>query len=164
MIIQEIEKKFLVVGDYKSLAVKSFDIKQAYICKSNGKTVRIRTKNDKAYLTIKDPSTDNGLSRTEFEIEIDLNDADILFELAENNLILKKRYIVPWKEHVIEIDEFSGLNAGLVVAEIELNSIDEQVELPDFLGLEVTGKPQFYNSFLSKLPYLNWIDKENFTP
>lgn len=164
MIQQEIERKYLVVGEFMQFVTHKYYIKQGYICKSNGKTVRVRTKNDKAFLTIKGSSTDMGLSRFEFEIEIPFADAEHLFSLAENSIISKVRYIVPWNDFLIEIDEFMDKNKGLLIAEIEFNNKSENVETPAFLGAELTGKPQFYNSFLSKFPFTEWSDMENFTP
>lgn len=160
----EIERKYLVTGEFKHLSTAEFKIRQAYICNSKGKSVRVRTKNDKAFLTIKGPTQIGGLARMEFETEISLSDAVDLFGIADNDGINKIRYIIPWKNHVVEVDVFLGENEGLVIAEIELNDEAEIIELPEFLGEELTGKAQFYNAFLSRNPFKNWSDKENFTP
>lgn len=152
----EIERKFLVKGDYKSLATSSTRIKQGYICSERGRTVRVRLRDQKAYLTIKGPSRDNGLSRYEFEKEITIDEALSLFTLCEPGIVDKVRWLVPAGEHTFEVDEFLGDNAGLVVAEIELSRADETFFRPDFLGEEVTGDRRYYNSQLRKNPYKNW--------
>jgi len=153
----EIERKFLVYKDrdYKSCAYDSSRIKQGYIG-AKGATVRVRTRDDRAYLTIKGPSVDGGLSRYEFEKEITLDEAAHLFELCEPGIIDKTRYLVRSGRHVIEVDEFYGDNEGLVMAEIELASADEPYELPDFIGMEVTGDVRFYNKQLRRFPYVMW--------
>lgn len=155
---QEIERKFLVTGDYKSSAVAASRIAQGYICSEQGRTVRVRIRDDRGYLTIKGPSTDNGLSRYEWEQEIPLGDARELMRLCPGGIIDKTRYLVPCGEHTFEVDEFYGDNEGLVVAEVELRSPDEPFERPAFLGREVTGDRRYYNSQLMKCPYRTWKD------
>lgn len=153
----EIERKFLVCGDsYRRQAYASKHIKQGYICSARGRTVRVRTCGDCAYLTIKGPSTDNGLSRYEFEKEITPEEADHLFQLCEPGVIDKTRYLVRSGEHTIEVDEFHGDNEGLVVAEVELRSPDELFTPPAFLAGEVTGDRRYYNSQLSRHPFRQW--------
>lgn len=145
----EIERKFLVVGDdYKHGATSSSHIKQGYICSQRGRTVRVRIRDDRAYLTIKGPSTDDGLSRYEFEKEITLDEANHLMELCEPGIIDKTRYLVPCGNHTFEVDEFHGDNDGLVVAEVELSSPDEPFDKPHFIDKEVTGDRRYYNSQL----------------
>lgn len=152
----EIERKFLVKGDYKTQATLSTRIKQGYICSERGRTVRVRLRDTKAYLTIKGPSRDNGLSRYEFEKEITFDEALSLFALCEPGIVDKVRWLVPAGNHTFEVDEFFGDNAGLVVAEVELSRADEFFIKPDFIGKEVTGDRRYYNSQLRKNPYKNW--------
>ena len=152
----EIERKFLVKGDYKTQATSSTRIKQGYICSERGRTVRVRLRDAKAYLTIKGPSRDNGLSRYEFEKEITFDEALSLFALCEPGIVDKVRWLVPAGNHTFEVDEFFGDNAGLVVAEVELSRADEFFIKPDFIGKEVTGDRRYYNSQLRKNPFKNW--------
>ena len=152
----EIERKFLVKGDYKTQATSSTRIKQGYICSERGRTVRVRLRDTKAYLTIKGPSRDNGLSRYEFEKEITFDEALSLFALCEPGIVDKVRWLVRAGNHTFEVDEFLGDNAGLVVAEVELSRADEFFIKPDFIGKEVTGDRRYYNSQLRKNPYKNW--------
>ena len=154
---QEIERKFLVKdSSYKNMAVSSSRITQGYICSDRGRTVRVRIRNEKGYLTIKGPSADNGLSRYEWEHEIPIDEALELMKLCLPGMIDKTRYLVEFGKHVFEVDEFYGDNEGLVVAEVELGSVDEKYEVPSFLGEEVTGQVKYYNSFLMKYPFKNW--------
>lgn len=153
----EIERKFLVRGnDYKQLARTSSRIRQGYISSGHGRTVRVRQRDDQAFLTIKGPSLDGGLSRYEFEKEITLDEAHHLFQLCEPGIIDKRRYLVDWGGHTFEVDEFYGDNEGLVMAEIELSSPDESYEKPSFIGDEVTGDRRYYNSHLRAYPYKMW--------
>ena len=152
----EIERKFLVKGDYKTQATSSTRIKQGYICSERGRTVRVRLRDTKAYLTIKGPSRDNGLSRYEFEKEITFDEALSLFALCEPGIVDKVRWLVPAGNHTFEVDEFFGDNVGLVVAEVELSRADEFFIKPDFIGKEVTGDRRYYNSQLRKNPFKNW--------
>lgn len=154
---QEIERKFLVKDlSFKEVAYSSSRIAQGYICSSRGRTVRVRIRNEKGYLTIKGPAGENGLSRYEWEKELPLDEALELMKLCEPGLIDKTRYLVQSGKHVFEVDEFYGDNEGLVVAEVELASEDETFEKPDFIGEEVTGIAKYYNSFLMKFPYTKW--------
>jgi CYTH domain-containing protein len=153
----EIERKFLVVGDaYKRQAYASSYIKQGYICSERGRTVRVRLRGDCGYLTIKGPSTDNGLSRYEFEKEITLDEARELFKLCEPGIVEKTRYLVRSGNHTFEVDEFHGDNEGLVMAEVELAAPDDPIVKPDFIGQEVTGDRRYYNSQLRQHPFTTW--------
>ncbi|GHT17330.1 hypothetical protein FACS189429_1170 [Bacteroidia bacterium] len=153
----EIERKFLLKSDdYKSFITKSFPIKQGYISVEKGHSVRVRRKGDKAFLTIKGATSSNGISRFEWEREIDLADAEELFLLCQNSFIDKTRHIVPVGKHIVEIDEFHGDNEGLVMAEIELENENETYEKPAWLGEEVTGNRRYYNSFLTRIPFKMW--------
>lgn len=152
----EIERKFLVQGDYKSLAVSHSRIRQGYICSSRGRTVRVRLRDDQGYLTIKGPSLNGGLSRYEFEKEISVDEALSLLCLCEPGMVDKNRWLVPVGKHVFEVDEFFGDNEGLVVAEVELAEEAEDFERPAFLGMEVTGDRRYYNSSLRSNPYKKW--------
>ena len=152
----EIERKFLVCGDYKHLATSSTRIRQGYLSSRSGCTVRVRLRADKGYLTIKGPSRDSGLSRYEFEKEITFDEALSLLTLCEPGIIDKQRWLVPVGKHVFEVDEFFGENEGLVVAEVELARADEPFERPPFLGMEVTGDRRYYNSALRQHPFNRW--------
>lgn len=153
----EIERKFLVrKGDaYKRAAFSCSHIRQGYI-PADGATVRIRTRADKAYLTIKARSTNGGMTRYEFEKEITMDEAEHLLLLCRGGLIDKHRYLVKSGQHTFEVDEFHGENDGLVMAEVELGSEDETFEKPDFIGLEVTGDRRFYNSHMLSNPFRLW--------
>ena len=153
----EIERKFLVkTDDYKREAFASSYIKQGYICSERGRTVRVRLRDARGYLTIKGPSFDGGLSRYEFEKEISAEEAHELFRLCEPGIIDKTRYLVKSGRHTFEVDEFYGDNDGLVIAEVELSSPDEEFEKPHFIGMEVTGDRRYYNSHLRRFPYKDW--------
>ncbi len=155
----EIERKFLVKkGDaYKSAAFSYSHIQQGYI-PAEGATVRVRTRDDKAYLTIKGKSVNGGMTRYEFEKEITMDEAQHLLQLCQGGVIDKCRYLVKSGCHVFEVDEFYGDNAGLVMAEVELSSETEAYEKPEFIGLEVTGDKRFYNSHLLDNPVSKWRD------
>lgn len=153
---QEIERKFLISGDFKSQAFDQSRIIQGYICSARGKTVRVRIRDDKGYLTIKGASNASGTSRYEWEKELPLSEAEELMKLCEPEIIDKTRYLVRSGKHVFEVDEFYGENDGLVVAEVELESEDEDFVKPDFIGEEVTGDTRYYNSQLMRKPYKTW--------
>ncbi|MCD8267487.1 MAG: CYTH domain-containing protein [Parabacteroides sp.] len=155
----EIERKFLVKGDFSKEVISSQRIVQGYICSQPGRTVRVRIHGEKGFLTIKGPSDDKGLSRYEFEQEIPLVDAEQLLKLCEPGAIDKVRHLVPIGQHVWEVDVFHGANEGLVMAEIELSSEDEPFEKPAWLGEEVSGDRRYYNSMLTKAPYSQWAKK-----
>lgn len=153
----EIERKFLVTSmSFKSRAESFTHITQGYLSLDPERVVRIRVRDDKAYITIKGKSNKSGLSRFEWEQEIMAEDAYKLLELSLGGVIDKVRYIVDYKDFIYEVDEFFGENAGLVVAEIELESENQEFEQPDWLGAEVTGDKKYYNSQLMRLPYLKW--------
>jgi len=153
---QEIERKFFVNGDFKKDVEGCTRIIQGYISSDPERTVRIRIRNEKAYITIKGKSEDNGLVRYEWEKEISLPEAIELLKICEPGIIDKYRYLVPVGDHTFEVDEFHGDNEGLIVAEVELRSKDDLVEETPWLGDEVTGDFRYYNSRLSKHPYKDW--------
>lgn len=153
---QEIERKFLVTGEYKSQAYAQSRIIQGYISSARGRTVRVRIRDEKGYLTIKGASNASGTSRYEWEKEIPLNEAEDLLKICEPGVIDKTRYLIQSGKHVFEVDEFYGENEGLVVAEVELASEDESFVKPDFIGQEVTGDVRYYNSQLMKHPFNEW--------
>lgn len=147
----ETERKFLVKGEYKHLATSHSHIEQGYFDTAPGRTVRVRIRDERAYLTIKGPSGVAGLSRYEFETEVSMEDGRQLMSLCRPGRIDKTRWLVPLSDgHTVEVDEFHGENDGLVIAEIELGSEDEAYERPDFLGEEVTGDRRYYNSHLCR--------------
>lgn len=152
---KEIEKKFLVRGDvWRSLA-KGTAYRQGYLNSAKERTVRIRTIDAKAFLTIKGLTV--GATRSEYEYEIPVADCDAMLDaLAEKPIIEKKRYKVPFAGLTWEIDEFFGDNAGLIVAEVELESETQIFEKPDWVGEEVTADPRYFNSNLIKHPYTKW--------
>lgn len=153
----EIERKFLVNSSaYKSQAFVSTRIIQGYLNSHKERTVRVRLKGDKGYITVKGKSSTSGLSRFEWEKSIGDIEAKSLLKLCESAIIDKIRYEVKFKNHIFEIDEFFGDNEGLIVAEIELNNEKEVFEKPLWLGKEVTGNKKYYNSYLSKHPFNTW--------
>ena len=149
----EIERKFLVHGDSwrRSDAVL---YAQGYLNRDQRRTVRIRAVGDRAWLTIKGLSV--GASRPEFEYEIPLADAEQLLALSDGPVVRKRRHLVPCGGFIWEVDEFEGDNAGLIVAEIELDAEDQKFDKPDWVGEEVTGDPRYFNSSLAIQPYRNW--------
>ena len=154
----EIERKFLVLDDsYKHEAFSNSHIRQGYICSERGRTVRIRIRDEHAYITIKGPSLNGGLSRYEFEQEIPFVDGENLMSLCDPGIIDKTRWLVKSGRHTFEVDEFHGDNDGLVVAEVELASENEPYEKPAFIGQEVTGDRRYYNSQLRRNPYKRWL-------
>ncbi|MBQ2808482.1 MAG: CYTH domain-containing protein [Bacteroidaceae bacterium] len=153
----EIERKFLVADDsYKSMAFHSDRIAQGYLCREGGNSARVRVRGDKGYITIKGPSMDGGISRFEWEKEIPAGEAWELLNLCHGGIIDKTRYLVKCGKHTFEVDEFYGDNEGLVMAEVELESPDEEFERPQFLGKEVTGDRRYYNSSLTRFPFKCW--------
>ena len=152
---QEIERKFLVKGEYKSKAKKQTRITQGYLSSIPERTVRVRIKGDKGFITIKGIGNDSGASRYE-EKEIAVNEVEELLKICEPGVIDKTRFLVDAGMHTFEVDEFYGDNQGLVVAEVELKSEDEAFEKPEWLGVEVTGDVKYFNSMLMKNPYKNW--------
>ena len=153
----EIERKFLVKGDYKEFVIKKEKIVQGFLSTVPERTVRVRIKKDKAFLTIKGIGNKSGASRYEFEKEIDIDEAKDLLKICEKGVIEKTRHIIPIENGLFfEVDEFYGDNEGLILAEIELPTENAKFEKPDWLGEEVTGDKRYYNSILKKNPYKNW--------
>ncbi len=153
----EIERKFLTTSDeFKSVSFKQNRIVQGYLSSVPERTVRIRIKDEKGFLTIKGVANESGLSRFEWEKEIPILDAEELLKICEKGIIDKTRYEVKVGNHIFEIDVFNGENKGLIIAEIELSAEDEVFEKPNWLGKEVTNDSRYYNSYLSKNPFINW--------
>jgi len=153
---QEIERKFLIKGDFKQHSDSSMRITQGYLSSVPERIVRIRIYGDKAFLTIKGITNSAGISRYEWEKEIAVNEAYELLKLCEPGIIDKTRYLVKSGKNTFEVDEFYGENEGLVVAEIELAAEDQHFEKPDWLGEEVTGDRRYFNSRLVKTPFSKW--------
>lgn len=153
----EIERKFLVRSRaFKAEAFAKHEIAQGYLNSNPERTVRIRIKDDKGFLTIKGIGNESGMSRFEWEKEIDLAEAKALLGLCEKGVIHKTRYEITKGQHIFEVDEFYGDNEGLIIAEIELSSEKDTFEKPDWLGDERTNDERFYNAYLSQNPYKNW--------
>lgn len=153
---QEIERKFLVKSGYKQFACSQIRITQGYLSSVPERIVRVRIKGESGFITIKGITNHTGISRYEWEKEIDIIDARELLNLCEPGIIDKTRYLVQVGKYTFEVDEFYGDNEGLVVAEIELSSEEELFEVPVWLGEEVTGDKRYYNSKLAKLPFNKW--------
>ncbi len=154
---QEIERKFLIKGNYKSFSNSHIRITQGYLSSVAERTVRVRISNKKGYLTIKGIGDASGTTRYEWEREIPLNEAEDLMVLCEEGVIDKMRFLVPESSGLtFEVDEFYGDNQGLVVAEIELPSVDYLFEKPSWLGVEVTGDTKYYNACLMSHPFVKW--------
>lgn len=158
---QEIERKFLVKGDFTKQVYNSQRIVQGYICSSQGRTVRVRIRGNQGFLTIKGPSNESGINRYEFETVIPIADAEELMKICEPGIIDKVRNLIHAGNHIWEVDVFHGENEGLTVAEIELRSENEVFDHPDWLGQEVTGNRRYYNSMLIKHPFTKWKDASN---
>ncbi len=153
----EIERKFLVSSKaFKQEAQKKTYLVQGFLNSTPERTVRVRISGDQAFLTVKGKSTEDGLSRFEWEKNIKVDEAKELLKLCEPGIIEKTRFEIPIGNHTYEVDEFYGDNKGLIIAEIELESTTESFERPDWLGKEVTGETNYYNSQLSKNPYNTW--------
>lgn len=153
---QETERKFLVRGDFKHLAHTQTRITQGYLCSVPERTVRVRTKGDKGFITIKGIGNASGASRYEWEKEIPAEEVTELLKICEPGVIDKTRYQVKAGPHTYEVDEFYGENQGLIVAEVELTTENEDFEKPEWLGEEVTGDVRYYNSMLMKHPFTKW--------
>ena len=152
---KEIERKFLVIGNKWRELANGTHYRQGYLNSIKERTVRIRTINDKAYLTVKGPTI--GVTRMEFEYEIPYNDCvEMLDNLAEKPIIEKTRYKIKADNLVWEIDEFFGVNEGLIVAEVELQSEEQKFEKPEWIGEEISGDPRYFNSNLVNNPYTTW--------
>lgn len=145
---KEIERKFLVNGEFKHLAVKEIKITQGYLSVDPERIIRLRSCNNTAFLTIKSPVKKTGFTRNEWEFKIPVSMAAGIMEICLPGKVIKTRYKVPFRDHIFEVDQFHGKNEGLTVAEIELTCEDEEFEKPDWLGDEVTGRPEYYNSNL----------------
>ena len=155
----EIERKFLVRNDdYKRQAFDSSRIQQGFICRGHGRTVRVRIRDNRGYLTIKGPRMGEGFAHYEFEKEITLEEAQHLMELCLPGIIDKTRYLVKSGAHTFEVDEFYGDNEGLVIAEVELQSEDEPFVKPDFIGDDVTTEGNYTNAYLSEHPFKTWSE------
>ena len=156
----EIERKFKVAGDFLPYVSRSYRICQGYLNSVPERTVRIRIKGDRGYITVKGLTSESGMSRYEWEKEIPVEDAIDMLRLCEQGVIDKTRHIVEVTDgnvtNVFEIDEFHADNEGLVIAEIELSSEDEVFLRPQWLGEEVTSDSRYYNSYLSAHPYKFW--------
>lgn len=152
---KEIERKYLLVGDEWRKLATGTHYRQGYLNSTKERTVRIRTINDKAFLTIKGITV--GATRAEYEYEIPHADCNAMLDtLAEKPIIEKNRYKVVYDGLVWEIDEFLGVNAGLIVAEVELTSEDQVFNKPSWVGKEVSDDPRYFNSNLVKHPYTTW--------
>ena len=153
----EIERKFAVKStNFLANAKESYKITQGYLNTDKKRTVRVRTKGNKGFITVKGISSADGLSRFEWEKEIDIKDAEALLLLCEDFVIDKTRYLIPFETVVFEVDVFEGANKGLVIAEVELETADQQFEKPDWLGDELTGDERYYNAYLSNVPFTSW--------
>ena len=150
---QEIERKFLVKGDFEQAVTCKKRIVQGYICAEEARTVRVRIQGDECFLTIKSASNERGWSRYEFEQQITPADAEELIKLCLPGMIDKVRHWIQVGNHTWEVDVFQGDNQGLIMAEIELSSEEETFELPTWAGEEVTGDPRYYNAMLSQNPF-----------
>jgi adenylate cyclase len=153
---KETERKFLVEGDFKPFVSKQTRIVQGYLSSVPERTVRVRIKGDKGYITIKGIGNASGASRFEWEKEVPVNEIEELLKICEPGVIEKIRYLVKAGPHTFEVDEFHGDNRGLVLAEIELGSETEAFQKPAWLGEEVTGDTRYYNSMLMKNPFTRW--------
>jgi adenylate cyclase len=153
----EIERKFLVLNDdFIAIAVAKNRIVQGYLNSNPERTVRIRIKGNKGYLTIKGIGNETGTSRLEWETEIAIEEAEKLLAICEKGIIDKVRHEIPSGKHTYEVDVFQGDNKGLIIAEIELDSENENFEKPNWLGKEVTGDNRYYNAYLSNTPFNKW--------
>ncbi len=153
----EIERKFLVNSNrYREQASRKSLIIQGYLNSDPQRTVRVRLKDQIGYITVKGKSSDSGLSRFEWEKEISKQEAETLLKLCEKTIVSKTRFEVSVANHLFEVDVFTGPNKGLVIAEVELSFEDEEFSKPDWLGREVTGEKRYYNSSLSKQPFVSW--------
>ncbi|MFZ2286084.1 MAG: CYTH domain-containing protein [Bacteroidales bacterium] len=152
----EIERKFLVRGEFRDEATEATEIVQGYLSSAPGSTVRIRIRGEKGYITVKGKSDESGIGRYEWEKEIPVDEARELLRICEPYPVEKTRYLVPYRGHIFEVDVFHGANSGLVMAELELGSAEEPFEKPLWLGEEVSGDPRYFNSALSVKPYMSW--------
>lgn len=155
----EIERKYSVKNNtFLANAKESYKITQGYLNSDKNRTVRVRIKGDRGFITVKGISSDDGLSRFEWEKEIAVHEAEALLQLCEDFIIDKTRYLIPFKEVVFEVDVFEGANQGLIIAEVELHSTNQKFDVPDWLGDELTGNERYYNAYLSNYPFTTWND------
>jgi CYTH domain-containing protein len=155
--LEEIERKFLVEStDFIKESIVNNRIVQGYLNSNPDRTVRVRIKGNKGFLTIKGKGNESGTTRFEWEKEIPVTEANQLLALCEEGVIDKIRYEIPFGKHLYEVDVFEGDNTGLIIAEIELEDENESFEKPNWLGEEVTGDERYYNAFLSNSSYKNW--------
>ncbi len=155
--MNEIERKFLVTStEFLSENTKSNRIVQGYLNSNSERTVRVRIKGNKGFLTIKGKGNESGTTRFEWEKEIEVTEAEQLLLLCEDGVIDKIRYEIPFGKHLYEVDIFEGDNTGLIIAEIELNEENESFEKPNWLGEEVTSDERYYNAYLSNNPFKSW--------
>lgn len=153
----EIERKYLVKGDFKKIAVNHYQIDQGFLSTVPERTVRVRIKGNQGFITVKGIGNASGLTRFEWEKEISLEEAHSLLAICKPTIIQKIRYIIPTSNNLFfEVDEFLGENKGLLIAEIELPTENTLFEKPNWLGLEVTGVAKYYNSALSNKPFNKW--------
>ena len=151
----EIERKFLLANDAWRGLVQGKLLRQGYLCTENNCAVRVRISADKAWLGVKGKTV--GATRPEFEYAIPLEDAErLLNELARRPLIEKTRYAISASGLVWEVDEFHGVNQGLLVVEVELKNEGQKFEKPIWVGREVTGDPRYYNANLVARPFSDW--------
>lgn len=155
---KETERKFLVCGEFKPLAFKKMRIAQGYLCSDPERTVRIRMKDDKGYITVKGKGNETLTSRFEWEMEIPSEDARELLKLCKPGVIDKTRYLIKNTDgiHTWEVDEFYGENEGLVVAEIELRAENDTFDIPSWIGEEVSSDKRYFNSALAVKPFTKW--------
>ena len=146
----ETERKFLVKSEFRHLAIREIKIVQTYLSIDPEKTIRLRTADDKAFITIKNRPKGKSISRGEWEFQIPLQDVTEMMSLCLPGKIVKSRFLIPSGKHTWEVDVFHDKNEGLIIAEIELTKEDEKFEKPDWLGEEVTGIPEYYNANLIK--------------
>ncbi|MEZ5105751.1 MAG: CYTH domain-containing protein [Draconibacterium sp.] len=152
--MQEIERKFLIEKELWNPKSKGKSIKQGYLSVTQKSVVRVRTADEKAFLTIKGVRT--GISRTELEYEIPKKEAEILLEMCLDSVVEKDRYVESIGGLTWEIDVFKGENSGLIIAEVELETEEQEIDLPDWIDIEVSFDYRYYNSWLSKNPYSKW--------
>lgn len=154
----EIERKFLVKDEgWRPLADDGTTMEQGYLCADRVRTIRLRLMDSSARLTIKGAS--QGISRSEYEYDIPVDDArEMLDALCVHEPIAKTRYRVRNGAHIWEVDVFEGANAGLVLAEVELGSVDEEIDMPGWVGEEVSDDERYFNAYLSRQPFSHWPD------
>ena len=156
----EIERKFLVLGDdWSKLTQRHVTIRQAYLASNSTNSIRVRIEDDKtATLTVK--SKPSSLRRLELEYPVPLLEAEAMVQLRQGAVIEKIRHVVPWDDLAWEIDVFLGSNAGLIIAELELGNEHQQFRMPAWIGREITGQLQYYNSALVTRPYCDWTQQD----